>query len=442
MTAHRTIFSLVYWGLSATVAMGAPYCTTMLHGDQLERRYQRIAPIYNTSETGWMFGADQLDVNYAMSDHEVTLMAQIVDEFAARGARLAVLIAPPRPIVAGQEVLDATTGTPGAFDMAAHTADFNQLVAQLDAAGAIAPNLLDMVLADREISATYYFHRDTHWTNTGAAHSALALATALDPAPAPAFQVADLAIAETHEERGSLSDIARAVCDTSPPPEFSPVYDYTPFITSDAGLLDDGAASDPAVILLGTSFSNRYRRDQYQVTDALAAALGRDVMNYSVSGGGLLGPMETYILTGQLDADQPDLVIWEFPYTYEPNETNLRQMLGALRANRGAVVSQHTLPLVGEQAEFLIEAAEHVAPIIGITPDIPGGRNITVSVDFEDGTTERLRLRRKSRMEEVAILNDWWIDLSGYAHGQPTRLHLEMPSDTEARAVTLEFRAP
>ncbi|WP_412550274.1 alginate O-acetyltransferase AlgX-related protein [Shimia sp. MIT910701] len=44
-----------------------------------------------------------------------------------------------------------------------------------------------------------------------------------------------------------------------------------------------------ALALLGSSFSNRYKRDHYRVADALARAFDADVENFSVSGGGPIG---------------------------------------------------------------------------------------------------------------------------------------------------------
>lgn len=54
----------------------------------------------------------------------------------------------------------------------------------------------------------------------------------------------------------------------------------------------------------------------------------------------MIGPFETYVLTGAFAEDRPSLLIWEPPYTYQLNEGALRQLLGALRAGGAAVAGR------------------------------------------------------------------------------------------------------
>ncbi len=393
-------------------ALAEPFCAPMLDADALERRYQRLAPIYNSTETGWIFASDQLDYRYVLNRTEAELLAQLVDELAARGTQLAMLVAPPRPVVAGQAVLDATAGAAGAHDLDAQAEAFNDMIAQFQSAGAVAPNLLDVALSEPEFAQSYYFHRDTHWTNLGAAHSALALAAVLEPGQPPAFAPSALDVVEMAAERGSLSRIVEATCGNAPAPEQSALFDYTPVLPGSGGLLGDGDEGRAAV-LLGTSYSDRYGRDQYQSADALSAALQRPIVNRSVSGGGMVGPFETYILTGAYAEERPDLLIWEFPYTYQLNEAGLRMLLGALQAD-GPLATAGTITPDGDDASFEVSADMAASDLLALRMVDGATRDMVVRLTFADGDTARLRLRRKSRMEEVAILDTWWIDLRGF----------------------------
>lgn len=425
MTLRPFILGLACLAAWSSPAMSTPYCSALLEESLLERRYQRLAPIFNSTETGWIFGSDQMDDDYVLNAAEQALLADIVSEFEARGARLAILVAPPRPVVAGQEVVDQTTGQPGHFDMNAHAQAFQQMIRQLNDAGAVAPDLLDLTLSQPEIRDGYYFHRDTHWTNAAAAHSALALARMVSPEAPDAFEVASLPVAEAYEERGSLSDIVRASCDMSPDAEPGSLLNYTDLMPGGGDLLSDTGSVGSNVVLLGTSFSDRYQRDQYQTADALSAALGSSVLNLSVSGGGMIGPMETYILTGRLDTDQPDLIIWEFPYTYSLTEVALRQVLGALRRDHDTATAQAET-VEGGQATFLLADPVQVMGPLGLRTIGATALDIVVRLEFADGSRGQHRLRRKSRMAEVATLDEWWLDIGGY--------------DADLHSVTVEFR--
>lgn len=419
----------------ATAANSAPICADALVEDNLERRYQRIAPIHNDASTGWVFGSDQLSHDYAISAEEVELLQHIVAEFSQHGSQLAIVVAPPRPVVAGQDVVAMTTGDQSVFDLGAQADDFNRLMSQLSETGALAPNLLSLVMSDPNIRENFYFSRDTHWTNTGAAHSALALSSLLVTDSAPRFVVSDLPSGENHDERGSLADVLRATCDVEIDDEVSPIFDYAAVRGDSVDLLSDEPSGAGTVALLGTSFSNRYKRDAYQFADALATALDRNVVNHSISGGGLVGPIETYILTGGLASDRPELTVWEFPYTYEFSEAALRQVLGALRADPSLPVAA-TLVANDRKAEFVM--------LGGTQPDLVGfriadytGTDLIVRVRFADGSSDRLRLVRKASMQEIAYFDTWWVDL-GTAQGQNIiSLEIEVREDVETIDVLL-----
>ena len=119
MKNARLLLSAACLSLFAGATNAEPICTKMLQEASLEKRYQRLAPIYNSDATGWIFGSDQFDNTYSLNKTQQRLIAEIVENLAAQGTQLAVLIAPPRPVVAGQEVVDATIGKPGVHDISA-----------------------------------------------------------------------------------------------------------------------------------------------------------------------------------------------------------------------------------------------------------------------------------------------------------------------------------
>lgn len=397
-------------------AVAEPFCADMLNAETLERRYQPMAPIYNSVETGWIFGSDQLDYRYVLKSAEQALLADIVQELDARGSKLAMLIAPPRPVVAGQEVVDRTTEQPGAFDIAAQADAFHQMIEQIAEAGAIAPDLLDLALSDPALTEAFYFKRDTHWTNYGAAYSAAAMGAALTAGEeGAAFVPGSLEALELVPERGSLSAIVAATCNTTPTPEASPLFDYSALLPDVGGLLADTSGLNAPVVLVGTSFSDRYKRDQYQTREALSAAIGELVENRSVSGGGMVGPFETYLMSGAHAEAPPELIIWEFPYTYQLNEPVLRQLLGAIRADTSLAASARIEIGAGATDIGFSRSGTPAPSYLGLRMTDGTARNILVEITLENGSQKRLNLRRKSRMDEIAILDTWWIDLGHYS---------------------------
>ena len=320
--------------LAMTPLAAKPYCEALLDKAALPDKYARIAPIYSDAETGWIFASNQLQQSYEMKEKPQALMARIVDGFEARGAKLAILVAPPRPVIAGQGVLRRTMGqAAGNYNVEAARDSFLTLLADLRASGAMVPDLQSMALSDLELRRRFYFRRDTHWTTVGAVHSAEALATTVAEAhPELIAHQRDIVVGWKGkiEEKGSLSAVVQKVCGERPEREVA----RTAVLASAGGdLLSDMDAEHKPVALVGTSFSDRYKRDHYRVADALAASLGVEVENHSKSGGGMTGSMLAFLATGQLENGVHDLVIWELPYTQNFNSTKrLGQILKALEA--------------------------------------------------------------------------------------------------------------
>ena len=410
----RTSFAIagIATALLASQAPAQPYCPELLNASALEKKYQRLAPIFSSKDTGWIFTSDQLDENYGLKQEAKALLTKIVAEFTAAGVPMAIMIAPPRPVVAGQQVVDATLGEDGAFSVDDAATSFAKMLDDVRATGAVVPNLLEVATRNPD---AFYFQRDTHWTNTGAALSANALSAALELGTQVEMDM--LATVEMKDERGSLSDIVDAVCGTRDAGEASPVFDYASLSGGD--LLGDATATGKKVALLGTSFSDRYKRDQYQVADALTQALSADVENFSVSGGGLIGPIEAYVLSGALNRKDHDLVVWEFPYTESLNSTSaLRQLLGALRMSRGSDSTVRPLTL-NSKAQARIDLTLDEQRDLILFENLPNSvKAIAVDVRFSDDRKKTIKLRRKASVIARYKVKDWAVAL-GHLGAKP-----------------------
>ncbi|TCL08831.1 acetyltransferase AlgX (SGNH hydrolase-like protein) [Shimia isoporae] len=391
----KRLFPLLSIILAATTAQSEPYCESLLHKETLPKKYAKVAPIFSDVTNGWIFTSDQLKDRYDMKATSQKLVTAIVDEFTKRNVPLAIVVAPPRPIVAGQEQLDSAMGG-NLYDVSAARASFDDLIDGLEVAGAIVPNLLNAAMAEPLVREKFYFQRDTHWTTTGAAVSAIALAKSVNdvsPEMFPndgQFNVQDLAASGSIDEEGSLTEIVLAACEKSLPAETAQTYD----LTRSGGLLDE-TTNGAQIALLGSSFSNRDKRDHYRFADALSRAFDADVENMSVSGGGPIGAIEAYILSGALDRRDHELVIWELPYTESFNSHSfLRQLLGALRKESETL---NSVEISMESGSSLVRSLDG-SPIAGIeiaTSDL-SKQSFNLEIRFDNGSTSKVYLGRRN----------------------------------------------
>ncbi|SMP11724.1 alginate O-acetyltransferase AlgX-related protein [Shimia sagamensis] len=378
-----------------SAAQSAPYCADLRNREALPKKYAKIAPIYSDQAGGWIFTQDQLKDRYEMKSSSLRLVQAIVDEFVARDMPLAIVVAPPRPVIAGQDSLDAAMGQ-YLYSVADARSSFDKMIEQLASTGAIVPNLSDVALAAPDIKDHFYFRRDTHWTAVGSAVSATALAHTVN-AQAPDLFANDgeltfreLEASGVIQEEGSLAEVVHKACGTDLPPETSETFN----LSRSGGLLDDPSDA-PAIALLGSSFSNRYKRDHYRVADAMARAFDADVENFSVSGGGPIGAIEAYVISGALDRKDHDLVVWELPYTESFNSQSfLRQLLGALSESRAPIKAAD---LQQQPQTTLVKLAEGVATSgIEIEAEDIAKQSFNLEVRFDNGSTAKVYLGRRN----------------------------------------------
>ena len=418
----RTMALALASSILTTGVHAAPLCPEFTSPDLMPSKYRKLAPVLSGGSTDWIITADQMDVNYVPASQAQFLLREIARQFEAKGTKLAILMAPPRPLVAGQEAIDALGNNPEEFDIAAVTDNYNEMVTMVEAAGIIMPNLLAVATGSSEIRQDFYYRHDTHWTPAGAAYSAVALAEAVAAANLPSFSGMTLTLpdfsgtSETYTENGSLALMANKVCGA----DISPVVSGFPaFDNQHADLLGDTLGNKPKVILAGSSFSNRYKRDAYRVANAVASTMGANVLNASVAGGGAIGGIEGALLTGLVDKDNPPaLVVWEVPYTEGlRSPSTLRQLLDALALSNGKkMAAGRTLDTSGKT---VISLANTNAELITFKLPDTEIEEIKVKISFEKRKDMNLKLRRKTRVPAELRSDYWSLSLAGMAKDKP-----------------------
>ncbi len=387
----------------------APLCDAFASSETMPKKYRKLAPILSGAPNDWIITKDQMDLEYAPNAEATDLINKIVNEFESRGTKLAIVMAPPRPLIAGQATLEKLSNGPIEFDENAVAASFNQMIDIVQSTGAIAPNLLELATKNDELREAYFYKHDTHWTPRGAAESAVELAKEVIASQISAFANSKVALptlttGNSFSERGSLAGMAHAVCAAT---VAAVVTDIPEFPQGELDLLDD-TSSRPRILLAGSSFSNRYKKDAYRFASAISGALNAEVENHSVSGGGAIGAIEGIINAGLLDGSQKvDLVVWELPYTEGLRSIGmLRQLLGALSFD------QSTRPKMAvdldSSGKMKIDLSRQAVMQLALQLPDMSGQSFKVDLRFKGGRKQTLSLVRKKHVP-TALQSDYWV---------------------------------
>lgn len=417
---------------SAISANADPYCTELSVKDQLPKKYQKRGPFHSDVSTGWIIGQDQLKNNFEVTDETVSLWEGIKGEFDKRGVKLVVMAAPPRPLFAPLSAVGVSKDA----DLDGLEQGFQSYIAALNGAGIAAPDL--SAVASSPVAGDYYFARDTHWTPMGAAISAAHVHAALG-GTSVSETMAKVDASGTYSEKGSLAGVVKDVCGFRPEAEVVVAPLFAQLGTA-ASLLGDGPELDK-VALVGTSFSDRYQQDAYQVADALAFSMNANVDNFSVTGGGLVGAMEAFIRSGALANGSYKTVVWEAPYTTPLTKiAGLRQVLGALEtANERAQELEIKTNVGGDWTEidhsFTPTQWHGVEIAVG---DLNTGKLVVEMVDG-DGQKTRVKLVKSDRVTSKMRAPNWTMSFRAMAEMEIVSFKIKLEKASVSYPAVIRF---
>lgn len=278
---------------------------------------------------GWLFSLRNFLPATELNHAARTQMARLVSHLKAAHITLLVSLIPNRLLLNEQnltpEIKAQMQSSPEVIRQS-----YTSKLADIRAAGAIAPDLLAPLEAHRS-PAPLFFKRDHHWTPDGAQAAATALADAFKNLPGMAqipVHSFSTRVVETRNHKGSYAVFAEKACSMTVPPE---PLELRQTVRADAGnLLDDSHA---AIVLAGTSYSS----DKFNFAGALEQALGREVANVSVDGGGIDNSIVTYFSSTDFAAHKPTFLLWEMPDRYSFNSDTLwRQIIPAINGDCGS----------------------------------------------------------------------------------------------------------
>jgi len=259
---------------------------------------------------GWLFRQSDIEPQYAVGDDLVAGLSRWSANLAARGTRLALVLLPPRAVLAAAKV-DTADPLASGFDPARVAASYHAAVAALRGTGVIVPDLL-AAAETGGLGTAYFFARDHHWRPRGAQDAMEALAREVSLAglrfsPVP-FANDDEGDRVLH---GSLGKRVQASCGgRAPRAETFPRFRSVALAPVDSSaLLADLPPAE--VVLAGTSHSNKGNEDLLNAGGFLRTALGTDVLNVGVDAGGYGTGLLGWLESGHALDPAPRLLAWE-----------------------------------------------------------------------------------------------------------------------------------
>ena len=345
-----------------------------------------------------LYSGDFSPNNFAI-DGRTQYYAQLDQALKSKGIQLIVSPLPSRTIVY-PEVLDKTQALQSSYSTDAARENYKKSFQRLTDLGLKATDLLSSALQQRQTddSKNLYFARDYHWTSEGA--RLYAQATAREVMKFEAYKslkkekfTNTYLRSENAESR--LAYLLQQVCGTKTPPEKINLFETT----RDGGnLLGD---DEYPIVMVGSSYS---AETKYNFEGFLKEALGSNVLNLAISGGGYNASLEGYFLGKDYATSKPKFLIWEFAASMTPwDQTPLREIIPSVYgdcASEAAILEHKTTVSDGptsilKNAEAKVDANKDFVSLQFADKTL---LNFDLTLKFDDGEQETVKIARSNRI--------------------------------------------
>lgn len=342
---------------------------------------------------GWLFRSkdfgDNFKFNGAMRDRFTRLNAALEKQ----NIKLVIALLPTRAMM--HEGMQNHAG----YDRSRAIESYKKLAENMEATGITVASL-------NEFSGfkDYFYKRDHHWTASGAKHMAGLVAEeikkmdAFKDVPKMTFKTE---AGEDINHMGTFAEFAEKACGMTIEPE--KVKKYSTFAQGGADDLT-GDAPAPEIILVGTSNSTD-SASRANFDGFLKEAIGADVDNRSVSGGGVDSAILNWLASPDYQARKPKIVVWEFP-VYQDYDSGpfYQQLIPAVYGDCGdkALLSGKK-EINGETVDLFdnIEGSKLFDPqkYLALHFSDLKERKFRVTMEYADGEKRVLEVRRDKKDE-------------------------------------------
>ena len=263
-------------------------------------------------QEGWLFREHDLVTRFGPGRIGYEGLRELSEQLSAQGTQLIMVPIPTRGIVHPEQLGEVEYDVESARDA------YRAYLDNLRALNILVPDMDEMF--ERASKVPLFFARDHHWTPEGAKVTAEIVQGLLEDQVADVEAVHFKSEAMGRDENpGSYSRAASELCQRSYPVEEFEVYRTEGQVDLFAEVLD------PQIVLVGTSNSNGSM--DFNFSGFLKEALGRDVANLAVSGGGYDEAIQTYLSSDSFRTNPPKFLIWEYPGYYSLNTSSFYEQL-------------------------------------------------------------------------------------------------------------------
>lgn len=321
------------------------------------------------------------------------------------------------------------------YDYRVAEAVYDDIIARLNAAGVVAPDLMRALQA-APADDLPFFRADFHWTSTGARLAAQAIGDAIKADPAYADLTPAVYQSTATGMVPAFSTMRRALQGFCV--DALPVVETTGYTTE---LVEDGAsegtldifgnAGDTAqIVLVGTSFSDS---EVNNFAGFLQEYSGLEVINQAITGGNQFGAITSYLTSAEFAEQRPQYLIWENPIynnlgQYGPGQ--MEELIAAAGTNCSV-----TLDTVADgDAGLVADLGVHrIGPEDAILADFgaESARSVTITLDGPDGLQRRATIDRGDRLRATGRFT---LGLGAYYVPGLSRVHVTFDRPVSADA--------
>jgi alginate biosynthesis protein AlgX len=348
---------------------------------------------------GWLFRSDDdLRTSFGPDAEGTAALKRFAGALRQRGVSLVMVYQPSRGLMHADKLPPAMRKQ---FNVDAARAGYAQALQKFRGLGITVPELERLA---REPGPEEYFYRgDHHWTVAGAERTALLTAEAIrgmkafGGIPQKKFTTERAGI---WAKRGTMQKAAMQLCGNG----YADQYEAK-FVTSAEGggdlFAEEGA---PRVTLAGTSNSD----SAYNFSGFLEQALGVEVLNESVAGGGHEGALLQYLGGDAFRKNPPKILVWELEPYHNLSKTQFYRQVTPLvsdgcRTRKPLLSRTVTLKAASTEALFNgggavmnLPSREH---LLDVRFTDPGVKNFKGIVWYTNGSKETISIEHSDYID-------------------------------------------
>ncbi len=388
-------------GPAATEDITGIFCDAMQDEQQYNTYGYESYKMLTPGKEGWIFRSESdFRTDFSITDEALDRLVELNRAFRKRGTELVIIKIPTRSMMHYEFLTEQDRKKYGIENIDAVWKSYWDSIEKIKGKG------INVVGIDRrKPGEPFYYKRDHHWNPDGSKFAAQKLAEYIKDLPAYAdvkkieYKTADMG---SYEFEGVSKKVFSQLCKTVQPPEN--IHRYVTERTDTSAAQQDlfGETVNPEIVLLGTSNSTMIP-SYANFEGFLREALGADILNMSVSGGGMDTAMISYLNSPFFQESPAKIAIWEIPGNYD-----ISQQKNFFREAVPAVYGSCEKPV--EFADDNIITSKNLLIFNGIrkkkiggddyylnlTFDGPVAKSFTVDMRYQSGR-DRYKFYRSSR---------------------------------------------